>query len=272
MTGSGKGARRRLRATVPLGAYAALVCVFLLSPLVIAVALSFSSGEQLAFPPPGFSLRWYREALATEQFLTGVWVSTVIALATGAVSALGGTGAAIAINHFRFRGRALVQSFVLLPLSIPGVVVGLGILFALGMLGMKSGIAAAIAGHSVLGVPYVTYLVLATLSNYDLTLEQASLNLGAGRWLTFRRITLPLIAPGILAGAICAFLISFDNVALSIFLTRGDTLPLRLMQHIQFYANPGVAAVSSLLVAASLVVMLVLGRILRRRQIVGLAG
>jgi putative spermidine/putrescine transport system permease protein len=124
----------------------------------------------------------------------------------------------------------------------------------------------------VLGVPYVTYLVLATLANYDVSLEHASLNLGASRWQTFRWITLPAIGPGVLAGALCAFLISFDNVALSIFLTRGDTLPLRLMQHIQFYANPSVAAVSSLLVGISLVVMLVLARVLRRRDLVRLAA
>lgn len=119
----------------------------------------------------------------------------------------------------------------MLPLSLPGVVIGLGVLFTLGVFGMRAGLGAAVAAHSVLGVPYVTYLVLATLANYDITLEHASLNLGASRWETFHRIALPLIAPGVLAGAMCAFLISFDNIALSIFLTRGDTLPLRLMQH-----------------------------------------
>ena len=117
----------------------------------------------------------------------------------------------------------------MLPLSLPGIVIGLGVLFSLGTFGMRTGIAAAVAGHSVLGVPYVTYLVLATLANYDVSLEHASLNLGASRWQTFRWITLPAIRPGVLAGALCAFLISFDNVALSILLTRSDTLPLRLL-------------------------------------------
>jgi len=112
----------------------------------------------------------------------------------------------------------------MLPLSLPGIVIGLGVLFSLGTFGMRTGIAAAVAGHSVLGVPYVTYLVLATLANYDVSLEHASLNLGASRWQTFRWITLPAIRPGVLAGALCAFLISFDNVALSILLTRSDTL------------------------------------------------
>ena len=121
-------------------------------------------------------------------------------------------------------------------------------------------------------MPYVAYLVLATLANYDLSLEQASLNLGASRWRTFRRITLPLIAPGLTAGAVCAFLISFDNVALSLFLARGDTLPLRLMQHIQFSADPSVAAMSTLLVAVSFVAMLPLARLFRNKTIVRMAG
>ena len=253
-----------------LGLYAALVCGFLLAPIVVAVILSFSSSTQLVFPPPGVSARWYGEALRTEQFVTGFRVSVVIASLTSLISAAAGTAAAVAINHHRFRGRALMQSFLMLPLSLPGIVIGLGVLFSLPTFGMRTGIAAAVAGHSVLGVPYVTYLVLATLASYDVSLEHASLNLGASRWQTFRWITLPAIRPGVLAGALCAFLISFDNVALSIFLTRSDTLPLRLMQHIQFYANPSVAAVSSLLVAASLVVMVVLARVLRRRDVVGL--
>jgi putative spermidine/putrescine transport system permease protein len=255
-----------------LGVYAALVCAFLLAPIAVAVILSFSSSTQLVFPPPGLSLRWYGEVLRTEQFVTGFWVSAVVAALTSVISAIGGTAAAVAINHHRFRGRALMQSFLMLPLSLPGIVIGLGVLFSLGAYGMRIGVPAAVAGHSVLGVPYVTYLVLATLANYDVSLEHASLNLGASRWQTFRWITLPAIGPGVLAGALCAFLISFDNVALSIFLTRGDTLPLRLMQHIQFYANPSVAAVSSLLVGISLVVMLVLARVLRRRDVVRLAA
>lgn len=247
--------------------YAGLMCAFLLAPIIVAVILSFSSAEHLDFPPPGFSMRWYAAAFEIEHLGSGLWISTVIATATAIISAVGGTTAAIAINHYRFRGRAAVQNFVMLPLSIPGIVIGLAILAtAATVLGHGPGIGLTIAGHSVLGVPYVTYLVLATLSNYDMTLEQASTNLGASPWITFRRITLPLVAPGIIAGGIVAFLISFDNIALSIFLSRGDTFPLRLMQQIQFYVNPSIAAVSTMLVAASLVVMIVLGLLLRSNR------
>lgn len=257
---------------IALGAYAGLVVLFLLAPLVVAVGVSFSSGDRIEFPPPGLSLRWYRELFVIEAFRAGILNSLSIAAAVAVVSAIGGTATAIALNHYRFRGRALIQSLTLLPLALPGVVVGLGLLATIGLFGLKPGAVATAIGHSVLGIPYVASLVLATLANYDLSLEQASLNLGASRWRTFRLITLPLIAPGVVAGGVCAFLISFDNVALSLFLARGDTLPLRLMQHIQFSANPSVAAISTVLVAISFLAMLPLARLFRNRTIVRLAG
>lgn len=265
-------APRRDPGRLILGAYATLVAAFLVAPLAVAVALSFSGGDRIEFPPPSLGLRWYREMFGVEAFRDGLATSAGIGLAVAAVSAIVGTATAIALNHFRFRGRALVQSMVLLPLALPGVVVGLGLLSTIGLFGLKPGAVATAIGHSVLGVPYVAYLVLATLASYDLSLERASRNLGASGWMTFRRITLPLIAPGVTAGAVCAFLISFDNVALSLFLSRGDTLPLRLMQHIQFNANPSVAAMSTTLVALSFVAMLPLARLFRNRTIVRFAG
>jgi putative spermidine/putrescine transport system permease protein len=255
-----------------LGAYSLVVVLFLLAPLIVAVGASFSSGDRIEFPPPGLSFRWYREIVGIEAFRTGLFTSLGIGAAVALISAIGGTATAIAINHYRFPGRDLIQSLTVLPLALPGVVVGLGLLSTIGVMGMKPGAVATAIGHSVLGVPYVAQLVLATLANYDMSLERASRSLGASPWRTFRRITLPLIAPGVVAGAVCAFLISFDNVALSLFLSKGDTLPLRLMQHIQFSANPGVAAMSTALVAISFIAMLPLAGLFRSRTIVRLAG
>lgn len=250
-----------------LGAYAAAVCVFLFAPIVIATILSFSSVPQLVFPPPGYGLTWYREALETKNYISGFAVSTIIASGTALISAVAGTGAAIAINHYRFFGRSAVQVLIMLPVALPGVVIGLNLLFTLSLYNMTTGIVATTLAHSLLGTSYVTYLVLATLASYDLTLEQASLNLGASRSQTFWRITFPLVRRGIGAGAVFAFLISFDNVALSIFTARGDTLPLRLMQKIRFYPDPSVAAVATVLVLLSLVALPLFGRVLRQRDI-----
>ena len=259
-------------ARILLGAYSGLVALFLLAPLVVAVGLSFSSGDRIEFPPPGLSLRWYREILGIEAFRSGLLNSLRIAAVVAVVSAICGTAAAIGLNHYRFRGRGFIQSLTLLPLALPGVVLGLAILSTIGFLGLRPGLVATAVGHSALGVPYVAYLVLASLANYDLSLEQASRNLGASPLRTFRLITLPLIAPGVVAGAVCAFLISFDNVSLSLFLARGDTLPLRLIQHIQFSANPGVAAVSTALTVISFLAMLPLATLFRNRTIVRFAG
>jgi putative spermidine/putrescine transport system permease protein len=263
----GTGPRRTSGTALLLGAYAAAVCVFLFAPIVIATVLSFSSAPQLIFPPPGYGLSWYKEALETRNYISGFWVSTIIATSTALISAVAGTGAAIAINHYRFVGRSAVQVLLMLPVALPGVVIGLNLLFTLPLYGMKTGMVATTFAHSLLGVSYVTYLVLATLANYDLTLEQASLNLGASRIQTFWRITFPLIRPGIGAGAAFAFLISFDNVALSIFTSGNDTLPLRLMQKIRFYPDPSVAAVAAVLVLLSLVVLLLFGKVLQQRDI-----
>lgn len=248
-------------------AYVLIVGLFLMLPLVLAVILAFSSGGGLEFPPPGLSLKWIFKAAASREFREGLLVSTVIATSTGLISAIAGTAAAIAINHFRFRGREAFQTLLMAPLSLPSIVIGLAILFTLPTFDIVPGIFATIGGHSVIGVPYVAYMVLASLSNYDMSLDRASASLGAGQWQTFHRITLPLISPGIAAGSVCAVLLSFDNVALSLFLSNGNTLPLRMMQSMQFYTDPSVAAVSVLLVVLSLVAVPFLKRSFRETHI-----
>lgn len=245
--------------------YALAVVAFLLAPVIIALAMSFSSGARLSFPPEGFSVRWYQKAFANAHFVAGFWHSLLIASVVALLATVAGTLGAVAVNHFDFAGRRLFRTFLLVPLGLPAVIIGLGLLQALAVYGLRPGTLAVILGHSVITIPYVTYLVLASLSSYDLALEQASLSLGAGRTRTFLKVTLPLIRPGVVAGAAFAFLLSFDNVSLSIFLTRGDTLPLRLMQHIQFYTDPSVAAVSVFLVSLSFLALVAVESLVRKR-------
>jgi ABC-type spermidine/putrescine transport system permease subunit II len=256
------------RAPILLSMAVAAIGVFVAAPMVVAIIVSFSSANQISFPPPGWSLKWYATAFSNRTLLEGIGLSAAIALAATFISTVLGTAAAIAINHHDFRGRSVVKSLLFLPLVLPAVVLGIAILFALPTLGIKIGAIPTTLGHCVIGVPYVTYLVLASLANYDLALERASATLGATRWQTFRWVTWPLIKDGIVAGAVFCFLLSFDNVALSLFLSRGDTLPLRLMQHIQFVADPSIAAISAGLVLLSFLLMLPLSRAMRRERLV----
>ena len=117
--------------SLPARCYAALVVLFLIGPILIGVVVAFSSGDRLEFPPPGLSLRWFREALRTPQFMEGLWNSVIIAAGSAALATLAGTGAAIALNHYRFFGRSAVQALVMLPITLPGIVLGLGLLFML---------------------------------------------------------------------------------------------------------------------------------------------
>jgi putative spermidine/putrescine transport system permease protein len=251
------------RAPFLLGAMVVGVCAFVLAPTVLAVLASFSSGDQIAFPPPGWSFKWYTVAFENEAVLHSIALSAGIAAAVTAISTIAGTAAALAINHHNFRGRGIVKSILMLPLTLPAIVLGLAILFALPALGLKNGPVATAIGHCIIGVPYASYLVLSSLSNYDLTLERASATLGASRFQTFRWITWPLIKDGIVVSATFCFLLSFDNVAISLFLSRGDTLPLRLMQLIQSNADPSVAAISTALVVLSVILMVPLARAMR---------
>jgi putative spermidine/putrescine transport system permease protein len=151
-----------------------------------------------------------------------------------------------------------VQAVVMLPITLPAIVLGLGLLFTLSTYGLRPGLIALTIGHGVIGLPYVTAMVLAAFSNYDRTLERASLNLGVGPVRTFCRITLPLIRQGILAGAAVAFMMSFDNISLALFIAKGNTLPLRLMQQLLSYADPSVAAISTIVLVASFAVIALL--------------
>lgn len=243
---------------MPLAAYSAVVVLFLLLPIVIATVVAFNAGERPAFPPDGFSFRWFAAVLNSQLLMDGFYKSAIIAIASTTIAVVCGTGAAVALNNYRFLGRSLVQTILMLPIALPAIVLGLGLLFSLPIYGLDIGIVAATFGHAVLGTPYVAAMVLSSLGSFDLSLEKASLNLGVGPFRTFLLVTFPHIRMSVAAGAIAAFLLSLDNISLSIFVTRNDTMPLRLMQHMLSYTDPSVAAMSTMLLVASFGMLLLL--------------
>ena len=244
-----------------------LILLFLVLPIGIVFPLSFSSGTYLSFPPPGFSLRWYAAFFASSEWTHAALVSIQVAVPVTLLSLLLGTPAAIGLARGDFRGKRLVNALVLSPLIVPGIIVAIGCYFVYAQYGLIGSPIALILGHTCLAVPFVVINVSSALGGVDPRLQQAAANLGAAPLAAFRQVTLPLIAPGMFAGAVFAFITSFDELLVSLFLsgTGAVTLPRRMFDEIRYDIDPTIAAASCLLIVTTSALML-LAELLRRRS------
>lgn len=241
---------------------AGLCLVLLAAPTVIVVVVSFTSGFSLRFPPPGYSLRWYAALAEAEQLQAAAWNSFVVAGWTTLLSVVLGTAAALAIARSRRLAARLLDSLFLSPLVLPALAFGLAALMLFSLAGIPVSPLTLVLGHTVVCVPYVVRTTVAALSQMDPVLLESSTSLGASRLYTFRRVTLPLIRPGILAGGFIAFMASFDNVPVSLFLRDAatDMLPIRMWQDLEGRLDVTVAAASSLLILATVMLAAVMER------------
>jgi putative spermidine/putrescine transport system permease protein len=253
----------RLEAAGPLGrrhplllVLGAAVLVFLALPLLVVVPISFSAAKYLTFPPPGWSAQWYERYFGSREWMNATVRSVEVATLTTLAATTLGTAAALALRR-SFRGRALVSLIVLAPMVVPVIIVAIGIYGLYARLQLVGTLAGLVLAHTVLALPFVVVVVTATLRGFDETLELAAQNLGAGRWATFRLVTLPLIRPGVVSGALLAFITSFDEVVVAIFVSgsRQPTLPKQMWDGIRTEIDPTVAAVSTLLIAVTTVVL-----------------
>lgn len=253
-----------MRLVLPL--VSALVLLFLVLPVLVVLPLSFSSARYLSFPPPGWSLQWYANFFGREAWTGSALLSIAVGLGTTVLSVLLGVPAAFGLVRGRFPGRSAAQAVILSPVVAPGIVVAVGTYYAYAAFGLVGHPAALVLAHTCLSVPFVVINVSAALAGVDRRLEQAALSLGATPWGAFRQVTLPLIRPGLLAGAIFAFVSSFDELLVALFLsgTTAVTLPRRMWEQIQFAIDPTIAAASALLIA--LTTGLMLGAELLRRR------
>ena len=244
------------------------VLLFLALPVAVVFPLSFSSGSYLAFPPPGFSIRWYQAFFASSEWTGAALMSLQVAFPVTALSLLLGTPAAVGLSRGRFPGKRLVHALVLSPLIVPGIVVAVGVYFAYAQYGLGGHPLALVLVHTCLAVPFVVVNVSSALAGVDQRLEQAAASLGAPPFAAFRQVTLPLIAPGMFAGAVFAFITSFDELLVSLFLsgTGAVTLPRRMFDEIRYDIDPTVAAASSMLVVTTTGLMLA-AELLRRRSL-----
>jgi putative spermidine/putrescine transport system permease protein len=240
------------------GALTAVAVVFLVGPSLIVLLTSLTASQSLRFPPDGLSLRWYYALLTADQMQQAAWTSLVVAFWTTVVSSILGTAAALAISRSQGAWARLFDLLFMSPLLLPALAFGFAALVFIYQMGLRPSIPFLILGHVVVCVPFVLRTTLAALTQLDPSLIDASASLGAGGAMTFRRVTLPLIGRGVGAGAFLAFMASFDNVPVSLFLAdeRTEVLPIHLWQQIETNLDVRTAAVSGVIVIVTLVLML----------------
>ena len=243
--------------TAALCALAGAVLLFLIAPVVIILIVSFSGADYLRFPPPSLSLRWYQRFLGVATWRQAIGISTQVAGLTMIFATLLGLLAALALVRGRFRGKGVVYAFLLSPAIVPTIITAIGLYFFFARLKVTGSILAMALGHTVLALPVVVIIMAATLQGFDIRLEQAALSLGASRFTALRRITLPLIVPGLLSAALFAFLTSFDELLIPLFLAGVDaqTLTVRVWNSLLLEVDPTIAAVSSFLIGVTAAVL-----------------
>ncbi|HYB42849.1 MAG TPA: ABC transporter permease [Candidatus Methylomirabilis sp.] len=243
--------------TIAVLAVAAAAVVFLLAPVAIIVIVSFSGADYLSFPPPGLSLCWYRRFLGAAGWRRSLAVSAQVASLTTVFATSLGLAAALALVRGRFRGKGAVYAFLISPMIVPTIITAMGLYFFFARLRMTGSILAMALGHTVLALPVVVIILAATLQGFDRRLELAAWSLGASRLLALRRITLPLIAPGVLSAALFAFLTSFDELLIPLFLSgvEAQTLTVRVWNSLLLEVDPTITAVSSFLIAVTSTVL-----------------
>ena len=261
MTDSWRQPRRLL-----LLALGALTVFFLMAPTLVVVPMSFTASNALTFPPEGFSTRWYEKMVTDPQWSTGFVNSAQVASLTAVLATTLGTLAALGTVRGRFPGRSAVNALVLSPLIVPVSIIAIGMFSVFVSWKIAGSVVGLVLAHTALAMPFVVVNVATSLRTMDRNLELAAQSLGAGPVRTFRRITLPLILPGVLAGGLFAFITSWDEVVVSIFLTsaRFRTLPAEMWEQVRQVVDPTVAAVSTTLLAVTTTVLL-LAFVVRRQ-------
>ena len=232
---------------------------FLCAPLLIIIVLAFSDAPFLTFPPPGFSLRWFKNFLARPDWTSAAWTSITVGLMTMVVATLAGGMAAVAIVRGDFPGRGLLLGFMVSPVVIPTMVLAIALYYVFAPLGLVGTRAGLVLAHSVLAIPFVVIVVSGALRSTDITLERAARTLGAPPLSAFMRVTLPAIRPAVLTGAFFAFLASFDELVIALFIagTGSRTLPKRMWEGIREEIDPTIAAVAAMLIGLTLALILI---------------
>jgi putative spermidine/putrescine transport system permease protein len=239
-------------------AFAVLVVVMMAVPALFVVPVSFSPTRFLTFPPPALSLQWYETYFRTPEWTGATIYSVVLAVQTTAASLLIGIPAAFGLARGDFRGRGAITLLIVAPLVVPVILIAIAEYFFMAEINLIGTTLGLVIAHTLLAMPFVVIIVTAALRGYDRSFERAAMSMGADPLRTFWHVTLPLIRPSVISAALFAFLASFGEFLVSLFVigSTRSTLPIQLWKGIRFESNPTIAAAASLLVAVSLIALL----------------
>jgi putative spermidine/putrescine transport system permease protein len=245
-----------------------LIIAYLCLPSFFVIPVSFTSGSFIEFPPQGFSLRWYETYFGSPGWVNATVRSLIVAALTGVLATALGTAAAFVLVRQPLVGRGAILALVLAPLVLPRIIIAVALFYLYARLGLVGTITGLVLGHTILAVPYVVITVMAVLKNYDERLDHAAWSLGASKWSTLWRITLPQIRGGVLAGFLFAFITSFDELTIALFISGGSasTLPRQMWNDLLLQVNPTLAAVSTIILVFVTLFMLA-AELLRRRAV-----
>lgn len=253
-----------------LGVISVVVLSYLLLPIMVVVGSALGPTGYLAFPPHGFTLHWFATALQDARYIHAFVVSLVVATSSTMLALMLGLPAAYALARHQFPFRGLTETVLMLPLVLPALVLSIALTLCFSQIGFTAGTPRLILAHLLLCTPYVVRVALPVLQRLDVALEEAAQNLGASPVSTFLLVTLPAIRPGAIAAAVLAFIVSFDELDLAIFLAdpRAPTLPVVIYSSVQLGIDPTIGAVSALLVLLATTGMALYQLGLLRRRVV----
>jgi putative spermidine/putrescine transport system permease protein len=248
------------------------ILLYMTIPAIVVLMTSVNPTEVMAFPPEGFSLRWYEKALTYPDFQSAFKTSMIVMLLASTFALLLGSSFAYVIFHYKFRGRGLLEAALWSPLIIPHFTTGFGFLLLGSHLNLTQGYAIIVMAHVLLVTPFVTRAVFVSLSNVDPNFARAAANLGATPKSVLFKVTIPLVLPGMLGGWLIAAILSLTEFTASLYVTasRTQTLPVAMYNYIREYADPTISAISSLLIISTMVIMAIANHFLGLRRILGI--
>jgi putative spermidine/putrescine transport system permease protein len=254
-----------------LSTLAGIVYALILSPIVVVVALAFSADSFILFPPSGYSLRWFEQLASNAPLLNAVVLSAQIACVVTVLSLAIGVPAALALDKGEFRGQEALKNFFLAPLLLPTLIIGLALLLFFTPLRLTATLPGLVLGHMTVTLPFVIRMMTTAFATLPDDIEAAAATLGAKPWRVVWRVTLPLATPGLIACGALSFLLSFDETVISLFLSgpRASTLPVEMVRYVEGRTDPLVAALSVILIIATLIIVVLVERLVGVARAVG---